>query len=437
MRSASSTIYKRISLLGCFFWLAAGLANAQTENSPYSRYGLGDQLPGNNIMSRGMGGIASAYADILTVNFVNPASYSRLKRATLDFGLDMNSRTLRVIDPPQKFSSISPNISYVQLGLPLSQKRNWGMNLGLRPVTRISYKLERNERLAGVDSISSLFEGNGGTYEVYTGTGFAIKNLSVGINVGYLFGSKDYNTKRLFIPDSVTSRYYPSEHSVQSNFGGVFANAGIQYSVRVNKKDMIRLGAHGSLKRSLNSNREEKIQTYQMNDAGRVDSIDVIHQSSTSGKVVYPATYGAGLIYHSGDKWLIGADISQTKWGDYRFHGQVDSVQDSWKLALGAQMVPNATGNVKSYWGRVTYRAGFTIGQDYVRVGNDLPVWSGSFGLGLPMRPPNYSNQYSIINTSIEFGQRGNSVNSIRESFFRLSLGLTLSDIWFIKRKYD
>jgi hypothetical protein len=77
------------------------------------------------------------------------------------------------------------------------------------------------------------------------------------------------------------------------------------------------------------------------------------------------------------------------------------------------------------------------MGQDYVKVNEDLPSWGVTLGLGLPMRPPSYSNQYSIINTSFEFGQRGNNNNVIRENFFKVSIGLTLSDIWFIKRRYD
>lgn len=435
MRSVSLIMCKKINLLGAILMLTAIGVQAQTENSPYSRYGLGDQLPGQNIMSRGMGGVAAAYSDIISVNFLNPASYSRLKRATLDFGLEVDSRTLRVIDPPQKYSAASPIISYVQLGLPLSQKRNWGMNIGLRPATRINYKIEKRERMAGVDSMSTLFEGNGGTYEVYTGTGFAIKNFSVGFNIGYLFGTKDYSSKRFFIPDSSDVFYYPSQTTNVTSYGGLFGNVGLQYSLKLGKKNLIRLGAYGRIKRNYNASRDEKIMTYTETDQG-VDSIDVVKNDNISGDITYPSSYGFGAIYHAGERWLIGADYSQTNWSQYRYFNSVDSVQDAWKFSLGGQILPNLT-NAKSYWGRVTYRAGVSFGQDYIKVLSDLPTWSASLGLGLPMRPPSYSNQYSIINTTIEFGRRGNSNNLVRENFVRIAVGLTLSDLWFIKRKYD
>ena len=46
------------------------------DNSPYSRYGIGDLVPTTNIISRGMGGISAGYTDVFSINFNNPASYS-------------------------------------------------------------------------------------------------------------------------------------------------------------------------------------------------------------------------------------------------------------------------------------------------------------------------------------------------------------------------
>src|SRR5690242_21203277 len=53
---------------------------------------------------------------------------------------------------------------------------------------------------------------------------------------------------------------------------------------------------------------------------------------------------------------------------------------------------------------------------------------SDLLGFGLPMRPPNYSNQRSVINTAFEFGQRGGNSNLIKENFFKISFGFTLRD---------
>lgn len=428
-------MYKKIKLLGIAVLAGISLLQAQTENSPYSRYGLGDQLPQNNIVTRGMGGVTAAYYDYQSINFRNPASYSKLRLTTFDFGLELDSRTLRVIDPPRKFSSSSPNISYLQLGFPLSKKGNWGMNLGLNPVTRINYKLERRERLPGIDSANTIFEGNGGAYQVFAGTGVSVKSFSIGFNAGYMFGSKEYSAERYFIPDSADVSYYPSSSKTHVSYGGLFLQGGVQYNLKLNKTASLQFGAYGSLKRELNGTKDMAIETYSPSERGNL-RIDSIYVNDLSGKVVNPASYGAGLVFNKHDKWMIGADFSTAKWSEYTFFNEKDSVQDSWKFHLGGQVVPNAM-SAKSYWSRVAYRAGFSYGQDYIRVNGDLPIWTVSLGAAFPMRRATYSNQYSVINTAVEFGQRGNNLNVIRENFLRVSIGLSLSDIWFIKRQYD
>jgi len=93
----------------------------------------------------------------------------------------------------------------------------------------------------------------------------------------------------------------------------------------------------------------------------------------------------------------------------------------------------------KNYFSNVAYRAGFVIGQDYIQVENKLPLWGLSFGMGLPLA--NYNQlaraQASIINLSLEYTKRGNNKNLLKDNFFRISVGLSLSDLWFIKRKYE
>ena len=435
MLSVSSTTYKRIRLLGVI-WMCFSAAQAQTENSPYSRYGLGDILPGQNILNRGMGGVSAAYSDFHTVNFLNPASYSKLKYTTLDFGLELDNRTLRALDPPRKFSSFSPIISYLQLGIPLAMKKDWGMNIGLRPLTRVNYKIERNERIPGMDSLNTLFEGNGGAYEVFAGTGFGIKNFSVGVNVGYLFGSRNFSTRKSFIPDSSDVFYYQSTHETAANYNGLLLNGGIQYAAKLNKSTVLRLGAYGNIKKTLNANKDIIAGTFQYDaTTGAVDTLDLAqNEKGIEGEVEYPSSFGAGFMFDKPGKWMFGADFSVTNWDDYRFFGEKDQVQNSWKLHVGGQVIPKPGKNYLSY---VAYRTGFYYGKDYIKVDKDLPVWAFTAGASFPMRKAAYTNQYSMINLGLELGQRGNKDNLVRESFFRFSIGLSLSDLWFVKRKYD
>jgi hypothetical protein len=427
-------MYKKFRLLAIASILGVSAATAQTENSPYSRYGIGDILPSQNIINRGMGGFSAAYGDFQSVNFSNPASYSRFKATVLDIGLEVNSRTLRTTEPPRKFSAASPNISYVLIGLPLSRKNDWGLTFGLRPISRISYKIERGERLSNIgENTYTLFEGNGGAYEVFTGTGAGYKGFRVGVNVGYLFGSKDFSTRLAMVNDTVL--YYQSNHQTKANYGGLFLKGGVQYTVKIKKDTRLNFGAFGNLKQELNGTRDIIRETFipQENGPVRIDS--VFEQKGISGDVVYPASYGVGFMIDRDAKWMIGADFTQTSWLDYRFFGEQDRVQNSWKIHVGGQIIPNAVGG-KNYWSRVAYRAGFNYGTDYVNVDSELPTYTVTFGMGLPMRPPAYTKQFAVINLGLEYGRRGDQNSAIRENFFRLALGLNLSDIWFQKRKY-
>ena len=86
---------------GCFFLNA----KAQ-ENSPFTRYGLGDVSPGSHSISRSMGGLTAAYADGQVnnvgqaINFANPATYGSFFMVSYDLGLTIDSRTLRSANPP-------------------------------------------------------------------------------------------------------------------------------------------------------------------------------------------------------------------------------------------------------------------------------------------------------------------------------------------------
>ncbi|MGB8192830.1 MAG: hypothetical protein WCF67_12960 [Chitinophagaceae bacterium] len=413
---------------GCCFQLSA------QENSPYSRYGLGDPVPTGNIVNRAMGGISAAYFDYQSINYLNPASYSKLRYTTFDLGFEVDTRTLREPNTAGKFSASSANVSYIQLGIPLVPKRSWGLNLGLRPTTRVNYKIQTNERLS-YDSLVTIYEGTGGSYDVFAGTGIAFKNLSLGVNIAYTFGTKDYSTKKLFLNDSIL--YYQSNHQTKSTFGGFTFQGGAQYSTQLAKTTWLRLGVTGQLQRTLNANRDIIRETFEYDANGgtlRVDSISTL--SDISGKVTYPSSFTAGFLIDKQTEWALGADFTTTNWTKYQFFGEKDPLQNSWQFKAGGQWTPSQKPG-KSYWNYVTYKGGFFYGRDYIKADRDLPIIGFTAGAALPMRRSNYTNQTTVINTAFEVGRRGNDQNAIKENFFRISVGFSLSDIWFRKVKYE
>jgi hypothetical protein len=436
------------------------------DNSPYTRYGLGDIVPSTNVNSRGMGSISAGYNDMYSINFNNPASYGsfyavkearsrklRYGRAILDIGINLENRTL--IDPnvTQSFTSSNILFSHMQVGVPLSTKT--GLSFGLRPITRISYNMSKGERLFDentglpIDSSLTLNQGDGGTYLASIGLGhkFTLSSkhhLSIGTNIGYLFGKKDYSARRMLINDSV--EYTSGNFQTKTTFGKLYFNLGLQYQVVDTAKGTVfTFGAFGNVKQKLNASQDIIRETFFYNASGGTVQIDsVFYQNDIKGKIQYPASLTAGFTFQKVPQarkggWLIGVDFNMADWEDYRFYGQVDSTQNKWELRVGGEIRPSFSSARKSYFGNVAYRAGFFIGPDYVNVKQKLPVFGASFGLGLPLPSVNRQSpgQATIINLAFEFIKRGNNENLLKENMFRVSLGFSVSDFWFVRKQYD
>jgi len=463
---------KRIKTLHCLsltilvlFFAAVSPVFSQ-DNSPYSRYGIGDLIPQAHITNRGMGGISAGYSDYLSINFSNPASYSSFQtllepkskklvsgRAILDVGLNFENRTLKEPSAKKSFTASNALFSYIQVGVPL--KNNWGLSFGLRPVSRISYNIIRNERLKDpntglpIDSASTNYTGNGGAYLASFGTGFSLfrrtktngeEKLSIGFNGGYLFGGKDYSSRRSLINDTV--EYYQANYETKTNFGSLYFNAGLQYKSPLNSKMMLTVGAFGNLGQTVSATQDILRETF-LYDATlgsqRLDSVS--DKKNIKGKINIPSSFTFGFVVQKAAMtskeggWTMGVDFSQQNWSQYRFYGQTDSVRNNWQVKVGAQINPIPKRN---YFSNVSYRFGFNIGPDYIKVKQKLPQLGASFGMGLPVALSRQApNQVTLINIAFEYGKRGNNDNLLKESTFRFSLGFSLSDFWFIKRKYD
>lgn len=420
-------------LLG-FSVLSAKNAAAQ-DNSPYSRFGLGELSRSENAVNLGMGGVSQAFYSAQSVNFLNPASYSGLQLTTFDVAL--NGGVRRLTNTETNSRAGFGTLSYLQLGIPLSKK--WGMAFGLRPVSRVSYNIAEAEEKTFFDTLTvpvvHQYEGSGGLYQVFAGTGVGIGNFSIGVNVGYVFGNVYNSTKELY---PLSSTILPSRHSRRNDYGSFFYNVGIQHTFHLSKDLELTLGATGSLEQKLKARRESMRETLYYDAASdEYDTQDtVFYEKGARGEIRYPQQFGGGIMLNKVDKFMIGVDYTTAKWDNFRNYGQTDSTRNSWKLSVGGQFVPNATA-LTGYWNKVTYRLGGHLGKDFVSInGEDMNTRGFTIGLGLPVRRMPFSYQFSQINAAFEVGTRGD-VNIAKETYYRLTIGFTLSDRWFIKTKYD
>jgi len=438
------------------------------DNSPYSRYGLGDLVPNTNVNSRAMGGVSAGYVDYFSINYSNPAAFANFQarrqvsskklesgRAIFDAGVQIDSRTLREPNSVGRFNASNMLFSHIMVGVPL--RPNWGLSFGLRPVSRISYKISRFARLTDpntglpIDSSHTLNEGDGGTYLVSAGTGYKIRFsdrhfLNLGISGGYMFGKKDYSNRLSILNDSIS--YNAGNFQTKTTFGNIHVDLGLQYTAilkRTDKQEIaLTLGAFGNTQQKLNASQDVIRETYVYDETtGYVRLDSAYEQRDIKGKIIYPKNITAGFVLEknstdrSKPSWLIGVDVVQQQWADYRFYGEKDpTLRNKKELRVGGQIRPVFKNN---YFSNVTYRAGFFVGTDYIQVDKKLPLFGVTAGFDLPVRKFSRQAMYqeTKVNISLEYIRRGNNDNLLKENMFRISAGFALSDLWFIKRKFD
>ncbi|MEI6189068.1 MAG: hypothetical protein WCP61_01485 [Chitinophagia bacterium] len=457
---------KKIIRLSAILFLVCFLTPTQAQiNSPFSRYGLGNEIFNNqNAASQGMGGFTTAFTPSMngsygqSVNFNNPATYGSLYLTTFDLGINFNSFTLKRNNPVGREKSNYLLPDYIAIGVPINKMKKIGMAFGLRPLTQINYSVIEQSYLSTTrDTLLTQYKGDGGLNQLFFGAGKSWKYVSLGFNTGYNFGRKKIEAVKSFNNSTDSNYFYQTLSSTNTMFGGVFFKVGLQseFPIKTVKHKnpterteySISLGATANFAQNLNGKQDILRTTGIYTDVNSAPIDTASSQADLGGTIKLPATYNAGIAFHKReittraiyDQWVVGLEYSSSAWKDnYQFYGQKDLLSNSWMLRLGGQFCPNPN-NYESYWSTVVYRLGFFNGKDYANIDNNgLKVSGVTLGMGLPIRKyRSYDYQYTVLNLAMQFGQRGTSVNNFSESYIQFTLGYSLSDIWFNKRKYD
>ena len=457
---------KKIIRLTPFLGLVCFITPTKAQiNSPFSRYGLGTEIVNSqNTTSQALGGFSAAYTSSMngsfgqSVNFNNPASYGTIYMTTFDLGMNFNNNTLKKLSAPtgkEQSTYLSPN--YIVVGLPIDKNKKTGMAFGLRPVSQINYAVNETKRISSGDTIFNNYIGQGGLNQVFLGFGKSWKYLSIGVNTGYNFGRRKIENIKSF-KNSVDSNYFfQSTSNTNTIFGGVFFQWGLLgefpiYKIQKGKgvqkiEYSLSYGATASLDQTMKGKQDLVRSTGSFTATTSTPLDTAISVRNVKGNVIIPAQYSFGLALHKKlydtrgnyDQWVIGIEYNSAAWKDkYSFYGQKDMLSNSSMFRVGVQFCPNAF-NYESYWSTVTYRAGVYTGTDYLNIDNKgLKISAMTMGIGLPIRKyRSYDLQYTLLNLALQVGQRGSGVNDYKENFFQFTLGYSLSDVWFNKRKYD
>lgn len=405
------------------------------ENSPYSRFGIGELRNGVNPMLRSMGSVSSAYANPFAVNTDNPASYGSLKLTTYEAGGEGGTRT--ITSGTQQYTTGTATLTHLNVGIPVS--KHAGIAFGLRPQSRMFYNLVDTNVIPGFGQGITGSYGNGTINYGFIGAGGKYKGISLGFNFGYMFGTLTNEHTLKAYNDSVNVQN--SAFRTLTKIGGIYWKGGAQYETKLSKKLSMRLGGTFTLNQDLNATRNEnwlsvsRVGTTTNSSGNLVYITDTSYsQDKQKSTIVLPMSYSFGIQLFDTDKWMAGIDFTGTDWSQFRnFNNAIDSVASStYRIAVGAEYTPNPKA-LRKYFQRVTYRLGFYYGNDYVELNNKvLNYYAVTGGVSLP-----FKRTTDRIHLGLEVGKRGNVTNVIEENFVRFYLGISLNDKWFIKRRYE
>ncbi|MDE7091131.1 MAG: hypothetical protein K2O53_05340, partial [Bacteroidales bacterium] len=151
------------------------------------------------------------------------------------------------------------------------------------------------------------------------------------------------------------------------------------------------------------------------------------------GEVVIPGKLRVGVSYDDHSDWLVGVDFTYAWWSQYKEYGEsYDYFRNTFRVAAGMELKPNYQS--ASPMRRVAYRIGGRYETYYADYGQkNLDGYALNLGVGIPVR-----RSRSMINVGLEYGHVGRlQAGQITENYFKIGVGFSSVETWFVKRKYD
>ena len=407
------------------FFVVAIAAFSYGQNatlSPYSYYGFGQPANANTAENNMMGGI-TVYADSIHFSLDNPATLKKLDYVQYRVGARYSSVEQTSNNGTGYTSAAS--LDYLSLSVPT---KFFAFSFGLKPKTSLGYRMSVTGQLDDLDT-TTFYEGAGGVNTTFLGLALSpFKGLSLGIMANYNFGF----TEKVFT-QNISGVQLDTQILTRSELSGLNYVFGAHYDRRIKSKYTLQLSATHTPQTSLESTNTRTVSSISTTGGfSSQETIDLGNLANTSIKFSSETNLGAGFgVAH---KWFVGFNYLNTSKGitnPLESNANVNYEATS-RLSVGGFYIPKYN-SFTSYVSRMAYR----VGARFEKTGlvlNNQPIedFGITFGLGLPV------GGLSKINIGVELGQLGTLDGGlIKENYANIMLGFSLSDVWFIKRKYD
>ena len=411
--------------------LSTSFVVSQTNTgSPYSLNELGEINFLGNVSNLSMGGIDSAI-DSIEFNINNPSSLAKLKTTNYLIGTFYKSTGISNVNSTDNINTA--NINYIAVGIPT---KRFGFGFGVLPYSSVGFNLQSTEEYNTANSITSrLFGAEGNINRAFVSIGLPLlKYLSLGASANYNFGK--FNYEKFNLIENVNYGIFSNSSSEISGFTYNFSS---NLSIPLKNDFTLNLVYSFYPEGDLDSYNIESLYTSNtssitLESLGDFVDVDLNSRGLENTKLPVPkkSIYSLGL--EKKNSWFIGFQYESKLSSNFEnvfLDTQNVSYRDSNSLSIGGYIIPDSSSLI-SYWKRVKYRIGIKNEKKSIIV-NNLPInhFSLNLGLGLPIAG------LSKANLGLEIGKVGDNDSLVKENYFALRLGLSLNDVWFIKRKYN
>lgn len=417
--------------------MAPCTAGAQSgTNSPYSQYGLGILSDYSQGQSRGMGGTGIGLRSGDHVNTLNPASLSSIDSLTMIIDAGISGQVTNFKEGGRRLNANNSSFEYFVASFRLMPRM--GVGVGLLPFTNVGYNYHTTSKInaESTTTTTGTFSGDGGVHQAYLGLGYDFGGgFSLGVSGAYLWGSSD-RTVSIVSSDAyvrtMTRTYSTNVMSYKLDFG-------LQWTADVNKRNRLTLGATYGLGHNIGGS-PEMTTTY-------VDPQTSVTSTSTVKApegLKLPHSYGAGFSWNHNNRILVAADYTFQQWGSLHYPVADNNsaayvmgsnqLSDRHKVSAGMEWTPNRQS--RHFLDRVNYRLGASFNTPYFKVNgqNGPKEYCLTAGFGIPIS--NAWNNRSRLNISGSWGHTS-APGLITENVFKINIGLTFNENWFMKWKVN
>ena len=448
---------RNLSLPFLILFIGTAVFAQSNINSPYSSYGLGELGGHDHAATSALGNTNITIQDSTLLNFYNPASYSSLGKGQPLFSIGVSSRLSTFSENgTSNFASVT-GIQNFSLGM--SFKNHFGLAFGLKPYSRRGYEFTSRIKV-DEDSLEYTYSGKGGINEVFLGLSSNVlkykgAQVSIGANLGYLFGSA-INNRSSGLIESGTNSYLGAIDEKTIRVKSFHYEIGFNYNQKINEHHKVGISAVIEPFQKITGVYRENMYYGAIDNPNGYDTLSTTE--ITDGNVTNVPTYTFGLNYTLRAKGRKGstnelnsavsvhASYSMSDWSKYEDNFDVSFTNDFFntsKLSFGIEYIPETdfiTNKVTSkFYHRIKYRAGiyqFTLPN---QTNNEQVTDFGTtFGFGIPIV---VQNSLSSINLGVTIGKRGVADSqAFREQYYGINLGFSIApgaDKWFVKRKLN